>query len=41
MLRESIFNKIIRVSGNVKRNLLFLMANDLSDRFYEAKDGAV
>lgn len=41
MLRESILKKINRVLGNVKRNLLFLMANDLSDRFYEVKDEAV
>lgn len=41
MAMETLIHKIIRVAGNIKRNIVFLMANDLADRFYYAKDEAI
>lgn len=35
------FQMVGRVAGRLKRNALFLMTNDLEDRFYRAKDEAV
>lgn len=41
MATETLINRIIRVAGNIKRNIVFLMANDLADRFYYTKDEAI
>ncbi|MEF2655772.1 MAG: GT-D fold domain-containing glycosyltransferase [Eggerthellaceae bacterium] len=41
MAKETLPHKVVRVAGNIKRNVLFLMANDLSDRFYRTKDEAI
>lgn len=41
MPSETFTHRVARVAGNIKRNILFLMANDLSQRFYETKDEAV
>lgn len=40
-MSESFFQRVARVAGNIRRNVVFLMANDLSDRFYQTKDEAV